>query len=123
MPQPGVPEGPADESPPLRDDTTQGLARQARIDQVCEAFEEAWLSGAGPELEPYLARLPEADQPALARELVRLDLDYRRKAGQAPGAEEYRARLPGQAAAIASVFAGPAEPLDTVASAFQLRCP
>ena len=66
------------------------LAR--RLDPVCDRFEDAWL--ARPRIEDFLEDVAEADRPALLRELLWLDLDYRRRGGERPVAEEYRRRLP-----------------------------
>src|SRR5262249_34780086 len=51
-------------------------------------------AGPRPSLEAYLAEAPEPARGALLAELVALDVLYRRKAGEAPRAEEYRARFP-----------------------------
>jgi Flp pilus assembly protein TadD len=68
-----------------------------RLEEVCECFEAAWQAahdGVGPPIEDYLAKAPAGGLPALLRELVRIDLDYRRQARQAPAAEEYLDRFP-----------------------------
>jgi serine/threonine protein kinase len=83
-----------DESLPL------DLAR--RLDPVCDRFEDVWL--ARPRIEDFLENVAEPDRPALLRELLRLDLDYRARRGERPLAEEYRQRLPRYAALIDAVF-------------------
>jgi serine/threonine protein kinase len=79
-----------------------------RLERVCGRFENAWEaagSGTGPCIEDYLAPAPgeaqsegardlERLRPALLHELVQIDLEYRYRAGQAPGAEEYLSRFP-----------------------------
>src|SRR5262249_1489316 len=55
-----------------------------RIDELCDAFEAAWLRGERPTVEEYLARAAPEDQPRLLAELLRLDAEYRGKAGEAP---------------------------------------
>jgi hypothetical protein len=72
---------------------------QAReLDQICDQFEAAWQAvgqgGTAPRLEDYVARMPPTEQPALLRELVVLDLDYRRRVGQEPQATDYLQRFP-----------------------------
>src|SRR5262249_7571392 len=42
---------------------------------------------------------------ALLRQLLRLDLHYRTRAGDMPTPEEYRRRLPGHESAVDAVFA------------------
>jgi hypothetical protein len=70
------------------------LARKRHVDQVCRQFEAAWQDGPRPRLEDYLAQASELERPDLLRELVALDMDYRTRAGESPGVEEYRARFP-----------------------------
>jgi eukaryotic-like serine/threonine-protein kinase len=76
------------------------LAR--RLDPVCDRFEDAWL--ARPRIEDFLEDVAEPDRPALLRELLWLDLDYRARRGERPLAEEYRRRLPRYAALIDAIF-------------------
>src|ERR1700676_4017704 len=84
----------------MNEDLPLDLAR--RLDPVCDRFEGAWL--ARPRIEDFLEDVAEPDRPALLRELLWLDLDYRRRGGERPRAEEYRRRLPGYAAVIDAVF-------------------
>jgi superkiller protein 3 len=79
-----------------------------RINAACNDFELAWLQGQRPCLEDYLGDTPEPERSALLRELVALDLDYRRQAGEDPQPEDYRARFPGLD--LASLLAEPAAP-------------
>jgi hypothetical protein len=68
-----------------------------QLEEVCGRFESAWQAaagGTGPRIEDYLASVPDPARPALTRELVRIDMDYRKSAGPAPRAEEYRTRFP-----------------------------
>jgi serine/threonine-protein kinase len=65
-----------------------------RADQECDRFEAAWKAGQRPRLEDNLAAVPEPDRPALLRELLLLEVDYRRLAGERLGAEEFLARFP-----------------------------
>lgn len=50
-----------------------------------------------PVAAPPATGVPEEVRPAAARELVALDIDYRRRAGESPAAADYLARLPGLA--------------------------
>jgi WD40 repeat protein len=73
------------------------LSLALRLEELCSGFETAWQTagtdGSGPCIEDYLASAPEAGRPALLHELVRIDLAYRRGAGQSPTAEEYKQRF------------------------------
>jgi hypothetical protein len=84
-----------------------------RIDAVCDRFEGAWQAGGKPRLEEFLAQAPVEDRAGLLRELLKQDIVYRRRAGDPPTPEEYRARLPEYADLIEDVFAalagGPAQ--------------
>lgn len=69
-----------------------------RIEEVCDRFETAWKAAKsaseGPRLEEHLGKLPEPEQPPVLPELVALDIDYRRRAGEQPRPEEYGPRFP-----------------------------
>jgi tRNA A-37 threonylcarbamoyl transferase component Bud32 len=65
-----------------------------RIDRACNRFEAAWKAGAPPRIEDFLAGWEGPERSALLRELVLLDLDYRRRRGEKCRAEDYRARFP-----------------------------
>ncbi|WP_146584258.1 serine/threonine-protein kinase [Posidoniimonas polymericola] len=82
------------------------IASLERIDDLCADFERAWQAG---EPRPIEASLPAdsttADSPAderevLLAELIVLEVDYRRRRGEAPTAEDYLPRFPEAAAAI-----------------------
>ena len=59
------------------------LALLARIDELCDRFEDDWLSGRRPRIEDYLEPIPPQGRPALLAELLRLELHYRRSRGEA----------------------------------------
>jgi hypothetical protein len=82
------------------------LSLVLRINEVCNRFELAWQTGPRPRLEDFLGDTPEPERSALLRELIALDIDYRRRAGENPTAEEYHARFP--ALAPRGVSTGPA---------------
>jgi eukaryotic-like serine/threonine-protein kinase len=84
-----------------------------RLDPVCDRFEGAWLLQ--PRIEDFLKDVPAPDRPALLRELLWLDLDYRERGGERPLAEEYRQRLPGYAAVIDAVFGNDPPPVPRAA--------
>ncbi|MGD0899059.1 MAG: serine/threonine-protein kinase, partial [Thermoguttaceae bacterium] len=76
-------------------DPTLSLSLQRRIDCVCLAFEDAWKSGQQPTTEQFLADAAPADRPALLRELLRIDREYR--SGRPPTWEDHLPCLPADA--------------------------
>ena len=60
-----------------------------RLEEVCSRFEEAWMTGRRPRVKEALAGTAGPERTALLRELVRLEVYYRRAAGEVPTAEEY----------------------------------
>jgi serine/threonine protein kinase len=66
-----------------------------RVDALCDRFEDAWRRGDRPRIEEFLEQAgPLADHLELLRELVRLDADYRRQAGEQFEVDEYQRRFP-----------------------------
>jgi WD40 repeat protein/serine/threonine protein kinase len=98
---------------PAPDEGLLPLTLARRLDQVCDRFEEAWVAGGRPRAEEFVAELPPAARPELLRELLRIELEQRRRRGEQPAADEYAARFPEQKARLADLLAGPA-PLPAV---------
>jgi tRNA A-37 threonylcarbamoyl transferase component Bud32 len=73
---------------------TLAESQALHIDQVCNRFEEAWQAGPRPQLADYLSEMAEPARSALLRELILLDVDYRRLAGEDPKPAEYLAAFP-----------------------------
>src|SRR5947209_6078323 len=65
-----------------------------RIDTLLDAFESEWRSQRRPDVAAFLERVVEAERPALLRELVRMDLEYRLRAGEPARVEECLSRFP-----------------------------
>ncbi len=63
--------------------------RARQIDDVCNRFEAAWKAGAPPCLEDFLDAWMEPERSVLLRELVLIDVDYRRQRGETSD-EPYR---------------------------------
>jgi serine/threonine-protein kinase len=84
------------------------LSLGLRIEPACNRFELAWQAGQRPRIEDFLGELPEPERSALARELIALEIDYRRRAGEDPPPDEYRARFPDLY--VPPTVAGPAGP-------------
>jgi tRNA A-37 threonylcarbamoyl transferase component Bud32 len=65
------------------------------VDRACNEFEFAWRRGGPrPRPEDFLAGWEGPERLALLRELVQLEVDYRRADGENCRAEEYQARFP-----------------------------
>lgn len=62
------------------------VADLERIDAICDRFEAGWLAGSRPDLASYLADGPLGVKARLFRELLNVELDYRLKKGEEPGA-------------------------------------
>ena len=75
-----------------------------RVDAVCDRFERAWLAGQRPQIEEFLAAVPEPERPVLFAELLGLEVVYRRDKGEIPVPEEYRQRFPEYAEVIQAVL-------------------
>src|SRR4051794_33202611 len=90
------------------------LAAKRRIDAVCERFERVWARRTekaseteGPQLESFCQLVPEEEQAVLFGELLHVEIEHRRRHGEAPRAEDYLGRFPAREAVIRTVFAGP----------------
>src|SRR5271157_5765949 len=66
------------------------------MDEVCDRFEAAWQAGLRPRIEDYLEETAGPQRSALWHDLLVLELVYRRRQGDRPTLEEYRARFPAQ---------------------------
>lgn len=96
----------SDEPQAARDPFT--LSEAKRVDRVCDRFEAAWQAafstGLRPRIEDFLHDLRHPEHAVLVRELLWLELGYRRRSGEAPTAEEYYQRFPRQAEVVEAVF-------------------
>jgi tetratricopeptide (TPR) repeat protein/tRNA A-37 threonylcarbamoyl transferase component Bud32 len=86
-------------------------AEARQIVQACDRFEEAWK--ARPRPEEYLGAAAGPARSALLHQLLLLDWEYRRRAGDDPRAEDYYPRFPGDEALVADVGRAKAESLDS----------
>ncbi len=82
------------------------LAVQRHVEALCRRFEAAWQAGGRPRLEEYVAEAADPERPALLGELLRLDVYYRTRAGEACFAADYEHHFPGQAPLVREVLAG-----------------
>ncbi len=65
-----------------------------RFEAACDHFEAAWRAGRRPDIAEAIAGFEGEERRPLLRELVCLDIDYRRKAGEDVTAEAYLRRFP-----------------------------
>ena len=69
-----------------------------RVDETCDRYEAAWMaantSGSPPQIEDFLNDVPTTDHTILLRELILLDLHYRRQRGETPQPGDYLGRFP-----------------------------
>jgi hypothetical protein len=54
------------------------------VGEVCDHFSAAWQAGPPPRIEDFLPRVPKAERPVRLEALLRLELGYRRAAGEHP---------------------------------------
>jgi serine/threonine protein kinase/formylglycine-generating enzyme required for sulfatase activity len=64
-----------------------------RVEEICIRFEDGWKAGQRPRIEEYLGDIPEPERSYLLRELLALELAYRRQAGETLTEEDYRQRF------------------------------
>jgi serine/threonine protein kinase len=103
---------------------------QTWIDAIATPFDRAWRAsvrrggiGQRPRIEDCLGALEEPRRCQLLEELLRIELDWRREAGEAPTSAEYQSRFPGHAGTIEGVFAeaAPAPLLPPVVDGGRIR--
>jgi hypothetical protein len=85
-------------NPPPAGDVPLPSPLARRVDAACDRFEVAWKAaqtvGARPRIEEHLGDVSGPERPALLRELVLLEADYRRRDGEAPRPEDFLTRFP-----------------------------
>jgi tetratricopeptide (TPR) repeat protein/tRNA A-37 threonylcarbamoyl transferase component Bud32 len=59
------------------------------VEKLCTRFEDAWKKGERPRVEDFLGDVGDDLRPVLLRELILLDMDYRRRLGENPRPEDY----------------------------------
>ena len=102
----------------------QPLSRRQRVDQRCDEFERLFKERLAanaqlPRIEDFLDEAAPADREHLLRELLRVELELRRAAGQPGTADNYRQRFAPYRQVIESVvdteaFAASGDPYSTV---------
>jgi len=95
----------------LLDSLSPAAAR--RIDQACDRFEAAWKSGQRPQPDDYVGTVDEPERSGLLRQLLLLDWEYRRRAGDEPRADDYQKRFPSDTAIIDAIGREMSVPADS----------
>lgn len=80
-------------------------SKVGRLERACDRFEEAWKAGQRPTITNFLTDQDGREQPFMLRELLVLDIAYRRRTGERPAPEDYLRHFPTDAAVIDSAFA------------------
>ncbi len=92
---------------PRNDDGLMPPDLAAMVDEACDLFKSALKAGQRPPLEQFLEISSEPYRTALFRELLGVELDYRRRGGESPGQEEYLAQFPEFAVLIDALLPTP----------------
>jgi serine/threonine-protein kinase len=83
---------------------SQPLAGALRIDAACEEFESAWRQDLAPRIEAFVESEPPPVRAELLYELVALEVELRRGAGEVPALSEYQQRFPADSDVVARAF-------------------
>lgn len=79
------------------------LNRARHINQLCDEFEIAWRRTPRPVIETFLALAADSERDELLRELIGLEAEFRRRAGERPELDDYRRRFADRQTIIDSV--------------------
>jgi hypothetical protein len=91
-------------SDPLFHPVELPLDAESEIDGICDRFDARWRAGARPQLEDFWTLTGEPARTELLRELLRVEVEYRQRAGETGTLEQYQARFPGFEEAIRAVL-------------------
>ena len=98
------------------------------VDAFCDRFENAWLAGHPERIESCLANCDSSLQEHLLGELLRIELELRRKAGDSPQEEEYLERFATHSQVVREVFSETIKhiaetPCTLAVGGIHVRCP
>ena len=88
---------------------TQRLTLRGRLVSACLRFERSWLEGGRPRAEDVLADVPEGRRAEFLRNLLEVELELRRRAGERPAVGDYLDRFPGYREAVEAARDGQTE--------------
>jgi serine/threonine protein kinase len=74
-------------SPDLREEAS--LSVELRVDAACRRFEAAWKAGEQPRPEDFLRGWEGTERSVLLKELILVDMDYRRRLGETVSPDSY----------------------------------
>ncbi len=99
----------------MNDEAMDDASFGRRIEELCDRFEAAWKAhirgeGPRPQIEEFLPQVDSSDCPALFRELLPLDVAYRKQVGEVPVPEDYEQRFREYREDIQDVFREWAQP-------------
>ena len=86
------------------DDPNLSVSELLQIDEACDRFEADWRDGRDPDLAAYLSEVPEEVRAPLFRNLLSLELEYRRRAGERPEPRWYHERFPDHVEDVDAAF-------------------
>src|SRR5262245_43999319 len=86
---------------------------QRRVDAACVRFEALWQAGQRPSLAAFLGEAAGAERSLLLRELLLLDVYYRRCQGEAPEIRDYLSDFPHDAGLLRKLFSASEHQLPT----------
>ncbi|QDU97648.1 bifunctional serine/threonine-protein kinase/formylglycine-generating enzyme family protein [Lignipirellula cremea] len=82
----------------------QSANLREQLDLIADEFEAAWRSGERPRIEDYLERLSVAQRGELFEELLAVEVELRRAAGETVAAEQYQTRFSEHGERISRAF-------------------
>jgi WD40 repeat protein len=85
-------------------DAAPHAARELQMNRLCDQFEAAWKAGTRPRIEEFMGKASVSGRETLLRDLVSLDVYYRRLGGGAPSVGDYEARFAGQRTLVVQAF-------------------
>ncbi len=77
-----------------------------RLEDACCRFEQGWQTRQRPDLMHFLNGASGTERLVLLRELLRLEVFYRRQSGEAPSLKDYQTRFPDNAVVLEQVLGG-----------------
>ena len=84
------------------------IVRAVDVHRVRSSFSQAWKAGQRPAIKDFLHGASEVEQAELLRELLAIELQFRRQSGETIVADVYRKSFPKFAAVIDAVLNYPA---------------
>lgn len=77
---------------------------EGKFHLICVHFEESWKSGGRPDVTEFMDRVPDDERSDLLRELIQIELWWRRSETPAPNLIEVQSRFPNDASLVEKAF-------------------